>query len=110
MATKKEKLEKLAAVPLFSDLSKRTLGKILENSKEVTHVAGQTVVTQGHEGAGFHMILSGRAKVVRGGRRAATLGPGEYFGEMAVIDGGRRTATVFAETYLLTRYIAQWGF
>ena len=110
MATKKEKLEKLAAVPLFSDLSKRTLGKILENSKEVTHVAGQTVVTQGHEGAGFHMILSGQAKVVRGGRKRVTLGPGEYFGEMALLDGGRRTATVVAETDLITLYLAQWGF
>ncbi len=110
MATKKEKLEKLAAVPLFSDLSKRTLNRILDNSKETTHVAGQTVVTQGHEGAGFHMILSGRAKVVRGGRKAAMLGPGEYFGEMALLDGGRRTATVVAETDLVTLYIAQWGF
>ena len=110
MATKKEKLEKLAAVPLFSDLSKRTLNRILDNSKETTHVAGRTVVTQGHEGAGFHMILSGRAKVVRGGRKVATLGPGEYFGEMALLDGGRRTATVIAETDLVTLYIAQWGF
>ena len=110
LATKKEKLEKLAAVPLFSDLSKRTLNRILDNSKETTHVAGQTVVTQGHEGAGFHMILSGRAKVVRGGRKVATLGPGEYFGEMALLDGGRRTATVIAETDLVTLYIAQWGF
>ena len=110
MATKKEKLEKLAAVPLFSDLSKRTLNRILDNSKETTHVAGQTVVTQGHEGAGFHMILSGRAKVVRGGRKVAMLGPGEYFGEMALLDGGRRTATVIAETDLVTLYIAQWGF
>ncbi len=110
LATKKEKLERLAAVPLFSDLSKRTLNKILDNSKETTHVAGQTVVTQGHEGAGFHMILSGQAKVVRGGRKAATLGPGEYFGEMALLDGGRRTATVVAETDLITLYLAQWGF
>lgn len=110
MATKKEKLERLAAVPLFSDLSKRDLGRILENSKETTHTAGQTVVTEGHEGAGFHMILDGTAKVVRGGRKAATLGPGEYFGEMALLDGGRRTATVEAETDLITLYIAQWGF
>jgi CRP-like cAMP-binding protein len=110
LATKKEKLERLAAVPLFSDLSKRTLSKILDNSKETTHVAGQTVVTQGHEGAGFHMILSGQAKVVRGGRKVAMLGPGEYFGEMALLDGGRRTATVIAETDLETLYIAQWGF
>ncbi len=110
MATKKEKLDKLAGVPLFSELSKRDLGRILENSKEVDHAAGQTVVTQGHEGAGFHMILSGRAKVVRGGRSVAALGPGEYFGEMALLDGGRRTATVVADTDLVTLYIAQWGF
>jgi CRP/FNR family transcriptional regulator, cyclic AMP receptor protein len=110
LASKKEKLESLAAVPLFRDLSNRDLGRILENSKEVDHSAGQTVVSEGHEGAGFHMILSGNAKVVRGGRTVATLSPGEYFGEMALLDGGRRTATVVADTDLVTLYIAQWGF
>lgn len=110
MATKKEKVERLARVPLFSDLSKRELGRIVENSKETVHVAGQTVVTEGHEGAGFHLILSGEASVHRGGRKVVTLGPGEYFGEMALLDGGRRTATVVAETDLVTLYIAQWGF
>ena len=110
MASKKEKLERLAAVPLFHDMSKRDLGRILENSKETVHKEGQTVVTEGHEGAGFHMILSGEAKVVRGGRTVVTLGPGEYFGEMALLDGGRRTATVVADTELVTLYLAQWEF
>lgn len=110
MATKKEKLDRLAKVPLFSDLSKRDLSRILENSKETTHLAGETVVTEGHEGAGFHMVLSGTAAVIRGGRKVDTIGPGEYFGEMALIDGGRRTATVLAETDLVTLYLAQWGF
>jgi CRP-like cAMP-binding protein len=110
LATNKEKQEKLAAVPLFSDLSKKDLGRILENSKEITHDAGHVVVTEGHEGAGFHLILSGKASVERGGRRVATLGPGEYFGEMALLDGGRRTASVIADTPLEVLYISQWGF
>ncbi len=110
MATNKEKLEKLGSVPLFSELSKKDLSRILQNSKETTHEAGQTIVTEGHEGAGFHMILSGQAGVVRGGRKVDTVGPGEYFGEMALLDGGRRTATVVAETDLVTLYLSQWGF
>lgn len=110
LATKKETLERLGAVPLFSDLSKRDLARILENSKETHHLAGQTIVSEGHEGAGFHMILEGRANVVRGGRVVAILGPGEYFGEMALLDGGRRTATVTAETDLVALFLPQWGF
>jgi CRP-like cAMP-binding protein len=110
LATKKEKIERLGEVELFSDLSKKDLDRIVENAKEVTHTAGQSIVTDGQVGAGFHLILEGKASVFRGGRTVATLGPGDYFGEMALIDGGRRTATVRAETDIVTLFLAQWGF
>ncbi len=110
LVTKKEKVEYCAQVELFSELSKKDLGRIVENSKEVTHLPGQTVVTDGQAAAGFHMILDGTARVIRGGRTVANLGPGDYFGEMALIDGGRRTATVEATSKLTTLYLAQWGF
>ena len=110
MATKNEKLQLCSGVELFSDLSKKELGRIVENSKEVTHSPGQTVVTDGQSAAGFHLILSGTARVIRGGKTVANLGPGDYFGEMALIDGGRRTATVEATSDLTTLYLSQWGF
>jgi CRP-like cAMP-binding protein len=110
VASKKEVREKLGQVPLFSELSNRDLDRLVGNSKQVSHDAGSDVVAEGTEGAGFHMILDGTAKVVRNGRKVATLGPGDHFGEMALIDGGRRTATVAAESDLTTLYISQWDF
>jgi len=110
LVTKKEKIERLSEVELFSDLSQKDLGRIVENTKETTHSAGQTIVTDGQVGAGFHLILEGKASVFRGGRTVATLGPGDYFGEMALIDGGRRTATVRAESDIVTLFLAQWAF
>ena len=77
MATKQEKLELLGAVPLFSDLSKKDLTKVLATAKDAVHHADQEVVTEGHGGVGFHLIVDGQVQVVRGGRNVATLGPGE---------------------------------
>ena len=57
------------------------------------------IVTAGDPGEAFYVILSGRAKIQRGrGRAVAEIGPGSYFGEMALIDGARRSATIVAET------------
>lgn len=110
LATKKEKVEKLSSVPLFSELSQKDLGRLCDMSKETVHRAGQSVVTEGRGGVGFHLILSGEAKVVRGGRTVANLGPGDFFGEMTLIDGAPRSATVFAETDLTTAVLSQWEF
>jgi CRP/FNR family cyclic AMP-dependent transcriptional regulator len=110
VTSKKEIRENLSRVPLFSELSNKQLDQLLGNSKEVTHTAGDVVVTEGSEGAGFHLILAGTAKVVRNGRKVAALGPGDHFGEMALIDGGRRSATVAADSDLVTLYVSQWDF
>ena len=56
------------------------------------------------------MIESGRAKVSIRGVDQATLGPGDYFGELALIDGGPRSATITAETELRCRGITFWEF
>lgn len=110
MATKQEKLELLGAVPLFSDLSKKDLAKVLDTAKDAVHHADQEVVTEGHGGVGFHLIVDGKVKVVRGGRTVATLGPGEFFGEMALVDDAPRSASVVADTELTTLVISKWEF
>ncbi|HET9203293.1 MAG TPA: cyclic nucleotide-binding domain-containing protein [Acidimicrobiia bacterium] len=110
MATKQEKLELLGAVPLFSDLSKKDLTKVLATAKDAVHHADQEVVTEGHGGVGFHLIVDGKVKVVRGGRNVATLGPGEFFGEMALVDDAPRSASVVADTELNTLVISKWEF
>jgi CRP-like cAMP-binding protein len=103
-------VERLRQVRLFKELSKSDLRDIEDIGKVVEHEAGQTIMEQGESGAGFHMILSGEARVVRGGRTVVRLGPGEVFGEMALIDGGPRTATVIAEKPTTTFAIVTWDF
>ena len=96
--TKREELEKLRSVPLFRGLSKRELNTVREAAKEVEFRAETDIVEEGMKAKDFFVILDGEAKVSVNGRRKATLGPGDYFGEMSVLDGGPRTATVTALT------------
>jgi CRP-like cAMP-binding protein len=110
LATKQEKLELLGTVPLFSDLSKKDLERVMTTSKEAVHGQGESVVTEGRGGVGFHLIIDGKAKVIRGGRTVATLGPGEFFGEMALVDDAPRSASVVADTDLVTLVISKWEF
>ena len=52
------------------------------------------IAREGEPGVGLFVILDGTAEVTIGGRKKATLGPGDFFGEIALLDGGPRTATV----------------
>lgn len=110
MATKKEKIARLGAVPLFSDLSQKDLGRILDRTKETVHAEGESVVTEGHGGIGFHLITNGTADVVRSGRKVDALNPGDFFGEMTLIDGAPRSASVIATSELTTIVLSQWEF
>ena len=110
MVTKKEKLDKLGSVPLFHGLGQKDLEQILGRMKETFHVADDHVIDEGRAGLGFHLILEGEASVIRNGRTAARLGPGEFFGEMALVDDGPRSATVVAATDLATVVLSKWEF
>jgi CRP/FNR family transcriptional regulator, cyclic AMP receptor protein len=92
--------EVLAALPLFSMVSKKDLGKLARDAHESTFKPG-TVMTEQHEfGSVFTVIVDGRASVSVHGKPAGELGPGDFFGEMALIDRSPRAATVTAETDL----------
>lgn len=77
---------------------------------EYTFEAGRAVTSQGKGGQGFFVIREGRAKVEVEGRRTKILGPGDYFGEMALISGGPRSATVTAVTDLRCEFLIQSEF
>jgi CRP-like cAMP-binding protein len=110
MAQADKHLEMLARVKLFDGLSKKELHEVLRLAGEVPHPAGKDIVVEGAEGTGFHLILSGEASVIQRGRRKHKLGPGDFFGDIALIDRGPRSATVRAETPVNTLSIAAWDF
>ena len=87
---------RLKGVPFFSSMSKRDLAAVAGQTDEVNVEAGKVLAREGDFGEEFFVIDSGTAEVVRGGERLAELGPGDFFGEMALIEADRRTATVTA--------------
>ena len=102
--------EVLAQVPLFSMLSKKELTKLARNARNRTFRAG-TVLTEEQETAvSFGVIVEGRAAVSVHGRPVRTLGPGDYFGEMALIDNSHRSAKITAETELRCLLFVAWVF
>lgn len=103
-------LDNLSQVRLFSSMSRRDLQKIAKASDEVDVPAGKTLVEQGSRGREAFVILEGNATVKRNGRKVATIGPGDHFGELALLDGGSRTATVVADTAMTVLVIGQREF
>ncbi len=95
-----DKASVLQAVPLFQNLSARQLEEIVKHADEVPMSAGTTLAEEGKTGLELVFLLDGEAEVSQGGRPINQLGPGDFFGEVALLDGGMRTATVVAKTDL----------
>lgn len=102
--------DQLSAVPLFSGLTTADLEDVLRASDEIDVEPGRELVTEGRVGREFFLILAGQAEVRRGGERIATLGPDDYFGELALLDRGPRSATVIAETEMKLLVLGQREF
>ena len=105
-----ERAELLRRVPLFADLDGRELDEVVTSLKERSYSAGETVVSEGRPGIGFFVIADGEAVVSVRGEERARLGPGDYFGEIALIAESERTATVTAETDLRCLGLTSWEF
>lgn len=101
---------RLAQVPLFAGCSKKDLQTIAKAMKMITHRAGSVVASEGEPGVGLFVIDSGAAEVTIGGKKVNRLGPGDFFGEMALLDGGPRTATVAATTDVELMALTGWVF
>ena len=101
----------LKRVALFSDLNQRQLGRLGRLFRERRLAPGMSVVREGTmSGIGFFIISEGDATVTVGGKKVATLGPGDHFGELAMISESERTATVTAETQVVCLEIPFWDF
>jgi CRP/FNR family transcriptional regulator, cyclic AMP receptor protein len=103
-------VELLQRVPLFSDLDRKELERVAASMKERLFSAGDTVTAEGSTGVGFFVIESGDAKVTIGGEDRRQLGPGDYFGEVALLNESARTATITAETDLRCYGLTSWEF
>ena len=102
--------ELLQRVPLFSDLQRRDLERVGNSMKERRFEPGETLTTEGKGGVGFFVIEDGRAKVTVRGEERGELGPGDYFGEIALITEGSRTATITADSPMRCWGMTMWDF
>jgi CRP/FNR family transcriptional regulator, cyclic AMP receptor protein len=103
-------IELLERVPLFSGLGRRELERVSNSMKERRFRKGDMVTTEGRGGVGFFVIDDGEAEVTVHGEERAKLGPGDYFGEIALITESDRTATITAETDMRCYGMTMWEF
>ena len=102
----------MAGVSLFSMLPAAEVAKLAARAHELAVPAGTVVADVGMAGVSFGVIVAGQAAVSVGGQRVRVLGPGDYFGEMALIEGSfrYRSAKITATTELRCLMFAKWGF
>lgn len=104
--------EVLAGVPLFSMLPEEEVAQLARRAHELRVPAGTVVTEMDRVGVSFGVIVDGQAAVSVHGQPVRVLGPGDYFGEMALIDESHRyrSAKITAETDLHCLMFAKWGF
>jgi CRP-like cAMP-binding protein len=105
---KHDATDQLRKVPLFSALDKKELEMLSKIAKEQRYPAGATIVKTGATGHGLYIIQEGKVSVRKGGKTINHLGPGDFFGEIAVLDGGPRTADVVADTDTSCLTLISW--
>jgi Pyruvate phosphate dikinase, AMP/ATP-binding domain/Cyclic nucleotide-binding domain len=101
-------VEVVRNVRLFADLDRDELAQIARLFKQRRFHKGETVIKEGSGGAAFYVIESGEVTVTIGGELRATLGPGDYFGEVALIDEGARIATITPVDDLVCYGLTLW--
>jgi CRP-like cAMP-binding protein len=107
--------EALAAVPLFSQLSRKDLSRLGRAVVERKYKRGETIVKEGEQAVAFFIITKGQVEVLQGGAGKKTqklneLGSGQMFGEMALLDGMPRQATIKALDDVECLVLSRWDF
>ncbi len=108
--TTKDAMKLLRNVPLFSGSTERELAAVANAAKLVAHGEGDVLAREGERGIGFFLICEGTARVSVGGKTRATLGPGDFFGEISLLDEGPRSATVTATSPVTVLGLTAWTF
>lgn len=88
------KIDLIKGVPLFSGVSKAELAEVASIADEIDLPEDKVLIREGDTGREFFVLIEGSADVERSGGKIATLGPGDFFGEIALISKTPRTATI----------------
>lgn len=94
--SKNEKVELLGRIPLFAACTRRELIEVALVADEREAGADEVLMEQGQPGREFFVLIDGTVVVRRHGRKLANLGPGDWFGEIALLTFKPRSATVTA--------------
>jgi CRP-like cAMP-binding protein len=102
------KVDALGRTPLFRELSRNELGELAKASEDLEVEEGKVLTREGDLGREFFVIVEGDVSVTKEGTEIRRLGPGDFFGEIALVyESPRRTATVTAASplrfFVLTR-------
>lgn len=110
VSRRSDRLAQFRDLPLFAGCTAEELHEIDRLADEVHVEAGRTILRQGDLGQEFALIIEGEAGVVKDGSTVATLGPGTYFGEVALLDSITRTASVVAKSDMVLQVLDRRGF
>jgi CRP/FNR family cyclic AMP-dependent transcriptional regulator len=103
-------VEMLQRTPLWSGLTEKELKVIARSFKELKYNSGDIIVRKGESGVSFYLIAEGTVEVRSDGRVLSKLGPGQFFGEMAILDGRPRSADVVALEPSRCLALTSWSF
>ncbi len=108
--TRSEKVELVKRVPLFAECTKAELNEVAMSADERDVRQGDSLTEEGRRGREFFILVEGAVAVRRGGRKLADLGPGDWFGEIAILTHKPRTATVTATSPVRVLVISDRAF
>src|SRR5262245_45018985 len=100
----------LAGVPLFASCSQPELARVADIATQLDEPEGKVLIREGAPGRDFFVLVEGTAEVRRGSRKVATLGPGDFAGEIALLTNAPRTATVKATSPVTVLRVTTKGF